>query len=112
QREGMLADEMASVRAASRQTVAPGEVNLDHLVESQRYEMTLRAQQRLLAQQRKAITGEIERRREAVLAANREVRSLEKLRERHQQRFQQEGARRDLRELDEVASRNTRRGDD
>ncbi len=112
QREGMVADEIAATRSAGRKAVTPGTVDLDRIVEAQRYEMALRAQQKLLGQQRKAVGGEIERRREAVLAANREVRALEKLRERHKQRYQQDEARRATRELDEVALRTTRRGDD
>ena len=112
QREGMVADEIAATRSAGRKAVTPGTVDLDRIVEAQRYEMALRAQQKLLGQQRKAVGGEIERRREAVLAANREVRALEKLRERHKQRYQQDEARRAIRELDEVALRTTRRGDD
>ena len=112
QREGMVADEIAATRSAGRKAVTPGTVDLDRIVEAQRYEMALRAQQKLLGQQRKAVGGEIERRREAVLAANREVRALEKLRERHKQRYQQDEARRAIRELDEVALRTTQRGDD
>jgi flagellar export protein FliJ len=112
QREGMVADEIAATRNAGRKAVTPGTVDLDRIVEAQRYEMALRAQKNLLGQQRKAVGGEIERRREAVLAANREVRALEKLRERHKQRYQQDETRRAIRELDEVALRTTRQGDD
>ncbi len=112
QREAMVADEIAATRAGGRKAVTPGAVDLDRIVEAQRYEMALRARQKLLEQQRKAVGGEIERRREAVLAANREVRALEKLRERHKQRYQQDETRREVRELDEVALRTTCRGDE
>lgn len=105
QHETTLAEELASLRAASRQAVGPGGVDLDRIVETQRYELAMRVQQKQFAAQRKAIAQEIERRREALLAANREVRVLEKLRERQAERHRQDEARRDLRQLDEAAAR-------
>ncbi|MDY0167542.1 MAG: flagellar export protein FliJ [Thermoguttaceae bacterium] len=104
QRQGMVAGELASLRTACRNAVTPGNVDLDRIVESQRYELALRAQQKHLTHQRKAVEGEIERRREALLAANREVRVLEKLRERQEERHRHEEARRDIRQLDEAAA--------
>ncbi len=112
QRQGMVAQQLADARDLCRKAATPGAVDLDRIVETQRYELTLLAQQKQLAHQRKAVAGEIERRREAVLAANREVRVLENLRDRQHERFRQEEARRDLREIDEVASRTAGRGDD
>ncbi len=105
QHEAALAGELAALRDACRLAVTPGSVDLDRLVETQRYEITLRARQKQFAAQRKAIAGEIERRRDALLAANREVRVLEKLRERQAERHRQEDVRRDLRQLDEAAVR-------
>lgn len=104
QHEGMVARELAAVRASGRKAVAPGTVDLDRIVETQRYELALRAQQEHFAQKRKVVAGEVERRREALVAANREVRVLEKLRERQQERHVQEESRRDLRQLDEAAA--------
>ncbi len=104
QHEGMAARELAAIRTLGRKAVAPGTVDLDRIVETQRYELALRAQQQHFAQKREAIAGEIERRREALVAANREVRVLEKLRERQQERHVQEEARRDIRQLDEAAA--------
>ncbi len=105
QHETALAEELAALRSASRQAVTPGNVDLDQIVETQRYEITLRAQQKQFAAQRKAIAQEVDRRREALLAANREVRVLEKLRERQAERHRQDEARRELRQLDEAAAR-------
>jgi flagellar protein FliJ len=53
--------------------------------------------------QRKQLAVEIERRREALLAANREVRVLEKLRDHQMERYREEENRRDIKRLDEVA---------
>ncbi len=107
--EAMLAEELDALRAACRQAVTPGRVDLDRIVETQRYELTLRAQQKHFAQQRTTVAGEIERRRETLLDANREVRVLEKLRERQAERHRHEEARRDLRQLDDVAAARTGR---
>ncbi len=112
QHEAALAEELASLRTACRSTVMPGSVNLDRMVETQRYELVLRAQQKHFAQQREAVAGEIERRREALMAANREVRVLEKLRERQEQRHRHEEARRDLRQLDEATAARAGRGEE
>jgi flagellar protein FliJ len=111
-RDAMLAKELASLRAACRKAMAPGSVDLDRIVEVQRYELALRAQQKHFAQQRMAVANEIERRREALLAANREVRVLEKLRERQQQRHQHEEMLRDIRQLDEAGAARTGRGEE
>ncbi len=102
--EAALAKELAALRAAGRTAVMPGTVDLDQLVDAQRYELSVRSQQKHFARQRQAVAGEIERRREALLAANREVRVLEKLRDRQAQRHQAAEARRDIRQLDEVAA--------
>ncbi len=104
QRQSMVAGELDSLRTACRSAVTPGSVDLDRIVESQRYELALRARQKHLMHQRKAVESEIERRREALLAANREVRVLEKLRERQEERHRHEEARRDIRQLDEAAA--------
>ena len=73
------------------------------LIESQRYEVTLRIYEKQTLEQRKRLAVEIERRREALLAANREVRVLEKLREHQIERHREEENRRDVKRLDEVA---------
>jgi flagellar FliJ protein len=109
QRLGAAAEELRSLRDRCRQAVAPGTVDLDQLVESQRYELALRAFQRGLEQQRAAVAAEIERRRLALVEANREVRVLEKLREKQSARFQEEENRREIRRLDEVAGQRAAR---
>jgi len=104
QRQDTLTQELEAIRASSREDMAPGPVDLDRIVEAQRYELALRAQQRHFAQQREVVGAEIERRREALLAANREVRVLEKLRGRQEERHRQDEARRAARQLDEIAT--------
>jgi flagellar export protein FliJ len=107
QRQQQLADELAGLKGDCRQASAPGQVNVDRLVESQRYELLLRAATSQLGQQREQLGIEIQRRREAVVQANRAVRVLEKLRERQLERHRADEAYREMRLLDEVAGRMT-----
>ncbi len=86
-----------------REVVGPGVVDVDQLVEAQRFELTLDAQCKYIEGQREKITEEIERRREALVGANREVRVLEKLREKQTQRHRREENRRETKSLHEVA---------
>jgi flagellar FliJ protein len=85
------------------QTVEAGGVNVDRLIEAGRYEMVLRVQQLQLEQNRQQVQAEIERRREILVAADREVRVLEKLREKQHQKEVAEMERLATKQLDEVA---------
>ncbi len=87
-----------------RQAAGPGTVDVDRLVETQRFEILIRAQRQQLIQQRQAVAAEIERRRGNLVEANREVHVLAKLEERQRQRHREEENRREMKVLDEVAS--------
>jgi flagellar FliJ protein len=104
-----LGEELGRLQAECRQVAGPGTVDVDRLVEVQRYEVTLRAQQNRLAGQREAVGAEIDRRRQALLAADRDVRLLEKLREKQARRHHQEEHRREVKQLDEVAGQRATR---
>jgi flagellar protein FliJ len=95
--------ELHAMLMGCRKAVGPGTVNIDLLIESQRYEVTLRAYEKQTLEQRKRLAVEIERRREALLTANREVRVLEKLREHQLENYRAEENRKDIKRLDEVA---------
>jgi flagellar export protein FliJ len=96
-------NELNSLKDQCRKTAGPGIVDIDRLIEAQRYEIILKVQQRNLNEQRGKLAAEIERRRVALLAANREVRVLEKLREHQIEQYKQEENRLDIKRLDEVA---------
>lgn len=96
-----------ALRAHAREAASSRALNVDRLMESQRYELVLRVQQRQCEQQAEAVEAEIARRQEVLIEANREVRVLEKLRERLRERFRQEEERRLMAEIDEVAQRRT-----
>ena len=97
--------EMAYAKQMTRRGSSPGAIDVDRLVETQRYELTMKAQLAQLEQQRRLVAAEIERRRAALVEANREVRVLEKLREKQAQEFREEEERVDIKRLDEVAQR-------
>lgn len=67
-------------------TSSPGPVDVDWLLDAQRYELALRSKERDLRQQLNSVRLEVERRRQTLTEADREVRVLEKLRESQQQR--------------------------
>lgn len=95
--------QMEHLKDRRRRIVEPGGVDVDQLVEAQRYELALSAQQHQIERQRQALAEEIERRRQALVEANREVRVLEKLRDKQLEKHRHEQGRRDIKQLDEVA---------
>jgi flagellar protein FliJ len=80
----------------------PGQIDVDRLMEAQRYELLLRAERQAAGEQRKIVSNEVERRRETLVAADREVRVLEKLRELQLERHQEDQQREETKILDEV----------
>jgi flagellar FliJ protein len=109
QRLQQVADEYVRLKDQCRRAAGPGPVAIDRLVEAQRYEVSLKSQQLQLAGQRETVAAEIERRREALVAASRELRVLEKLRENQAGRHRQEENRQEIKQLDEVAQQRTAR---
>ncbi|HID75733.1 MAG TPA: flagellar export protein FliJ [Planctomycetaceae bacterium] len=93
-----------------RQAAGPGPVDVERLLDARRYEVVLRSQADQLAQQRRAVEEEIDQRRRALVEADRAVRVLEKLKQRGYERFRREENRREIRLLDEMASRRTVEG--
>jgi flagellar FliJ protein len=106
---GNLERELEALKEFCRRTASTGSVDIDRLVEAQRYELVTRAQQHNIAQQRETVTAEIARRRQALVEADREVRVLEKLRERQTDQHRREEEGREARRLDEVATQQTYR---
>lgn len=94
------------VRETKRlQTPAAGALDADRLLNATRYELVLRAEQRALQLQEVSVQSEVEKRREALVDANREVRSLELLREKQKEAHQAEEEARARKEMDEIAAR-------
>ena len=106
QEQARLAKESAELSARIRAAAGAGEVHVDCLLDAQRFDLVLKARHHELAQQRRQVEAEIQRRRQALVEANREVQVLEKLRQRQRARWQEEENRREVKRLDEVAVRS------
>lgn len=109
QHQKHVGDQIDDLMRQCREVSGPGELNLDHLLNARRYEVTLRLEQQDLSEKHKAVLAEVERRREALVAANRDVRVLELLRDRQREQHLEEERIRQIKELDEVAGRNVLR---
>ena len=99
-----VAEEAATLRESQRAALTAPYLNINQLVEAQRYDMVIHAQQSALKQQADRLAVEIERRRLAVVEADRAVRVLDKLDERRRTEHRQEAERAQYRLLDEIAS--------
>ena len=98
-----LAREESDLRELQRSAAAGPLLNVNQLVEAQRYELVLRARGQELARQQALLAAEIERRRQVLLEADRDVRVLERLDERHREEHQRGELRREIKQLDETA---------
>jgi flagellar protein FliJ len=99
--------ELDALREFCRRKASPGAVDVVRLVEAQRYELTSRAQRQKLIEQRQQVAAELDRRRQALVEADHEVRILEKLRERQAEAHRREEDLREVKRLDEVAVQQT-----
>lgn len=103
-RSSQILDEIEGLRRHIASDSAPGEVNVDRLLDSHRYEAILRAEQLQLAKQDEQLGEEIERRRQALVESDQEVRVLENLRERQQAEHDRELATRETKAMDDIAA--------
>lgn len=97
--------QLAAARAEHQQAAAPGAIDIDRLVAGHRHQVLLAAHRAQLDEQARKVTEEADRRRESLVAADREVRVLEKLRESQALRHRQEAETVLNKQLDEIASR-------
>ncbi len=90
----------------------PGRVNVDMLIGADRYEVVLKAEMAVIDQKHAQLAAEIERRRQDLVAADREVRLLEKFRDKLAERHRQAEGAMEMKQLDEVANRSWWEADD
>jgi flagellar export protein FliJ len=103
EQERQLESHLAELREKTRRVCLPGEINVDRLMEARRFETVLLAQKYDTGKKQEMLGAEIERRRQAVVEANREVQVLENLRTRQVERHRAEENRREIKQLDEIA---------
>lgn len=82
-----------------------GPLDVDRLLDAHRHELVLAAQLKFIDDQSAKLAPEIEKRRQALVAADREVRVLENLRETWKERHQKEAQLVEMKGIDEVAGR-------
>lgn len=103
EQQRQIEDHLAALREKTRRVCLPGEINVDRLMEARRFETVLLAQKYDIGKKQEMLGAEIERRRQAVVEANREVQVLENLRARQVERYRAEENRREIKQLDEIA---------
>lgn len=99
-----VAAETEAVRELRRAATAEHYLDVNRVLEAQRYELLLKAQSQDLAKQAILLAAETERRRQTLVESDREVRALELLDERKQQEFNLEQQRHETKVLDEIAT--------
>jgi flagellar protein FliJ len=99
-----LADEERELRELQRSASAGQYLDVNRLLEAQRYELLLKAQGEVLAKQAVLLAAEAERRRQTLVEADREVRVLELLDERHRRAHDRDEQRAETKRLDDVAT--------
>ncbi|MGL6194670.1 MAG: flagellar export protein FliJ [Thermoguttaceae bacterium] len=98
-------NELVSCIESGREMLQGGKISIDYLLSMRRREAFLITQQKHAESQLEQIQQEIERRRIAVMEADREVKVLEKLEEKLRDRHQREAALAELKQMDEIAGR-------
>jgi len=104
-RRCQLERELEDQSRYTRAGVGPGPIDAASLARAGAYDASLRGQRAALVEEERLLTDEIERRRQALLEADRDERVLAKLRERRQQQHLADVARGEQNELDDVAAR-------
>jgi flagellar FliJ protein len=98
-----VCNELVDLQTVQRKAVA-GTADVNALVETQRYQSVLVSQRSTMRDQANLLSAEVERRRQAVVEADKEVRVLEKLDERQRAEHQKILQRAEIKEFDEIAS--------
>jgi len=102
--------QLAEGIAATRKLMQAGQtVNVEYLLSFRRQEMFLRANEADLKQKMEMIDEEIERRRALVVAANKELKIVEKLKEKRYEKYLEEENKAEMKIMDEIAGNGKRR---
>jgi len=105
-----LQRQQAAAVQRGRRLKSPGSADVDALLQAHRYELVLAARRRQLAAQIAQVQAESERRRLALVEADRQVRVLDKLRERQAAVHRQLASREEAKQFDEIANIGYLRG--
>src|SRR5262245_23482947 len=104
QQAGQLAAEQAALVDRQRTLKSPGAANVDELLSTHRYTAVLAGQARQVASQIAQVASEAERRRLALVEADRQVKVLEKLRDKQAAAAKLQAERQAAKQFDELAT--------
>lgn len=99
-----LVIEEQQLRELQREATSGQYLDVNRLLEAQRYELLLKAQSMELAKQAILLAAETERRRQVLVEADREVRVLEMLDERNRKAHDRKQLQAETKRLDEAAT--------
>jgi flagellar export protein FliJ len=99
-----LVIETEALRELQRAALNGKYLNVNQLLEAQRYELLLKGRSQELTKQAIMLAAESERRRQLLVESDREVRVLEKLDDQHQAEFHKEQQRLETKLLDDIAT--------
>ena len=102
ERRQTLNDELRELQSRQR-SGSFGHLNVDALIDAQRYTAVLQSQMKQADEQSAIVAAEIERRRQSLTLADRDVRVLERLRAKQVERHRQQQSLQEVKQLDEVA---------
>ena len=98
-----IAGDAAALAERQRLMMTSGRLNVNELLESQRYQLALQAHSRQLAEQAARLADEVENRRLAVVEADRQVRVLDQLEAKQREARQKERTAAEQKLMDEAA---------
>jgi flagellar FliJ protein len=101
-REALAAEEIG-LRKLQRSATQGKYLDVNMLLEAQRYELLLKARSLELSKQATLLAAETERRRQLLVEADREVKVLELLDKRHREEHNRRRQQQELKQLDEAA---------
>jgi len=101
-----LDDELIGLNVQTQDANRPGPIVVQRLIDVGRYQDSLLSRRRALKQELAELLLEVDRRQQALLAAETELKAMEKLQDRQQTIHAEHQQRMQARELDEVALRS------
>jgi flagellar FliJ protein len=103
-----LAAEEQTMRELQRAATTGPYLDVNRILEAQRYDLLLKAQSQQMAKQAALLEAETERRRQVLVEADRDVRALELLDERHRREHIREQQLKEIKRIDEAATNRWR----
>lgn len=104
ERAAAIRTEEAEAQIAQRHILDAKTPNVSQLLDTQRYVAVLRSELTTLHSQSQMLATEIEKRRQSLIAADQQVRVLDKLHDRQLAAHKSEALREEMKAMDEIAS--------